>query len=158
MNKYIYKALMYTSIAGIGVFHIMPYDITWTYVLYYICTYTALAITLFSVAHPIKTLDRYDKIENYILIMYFISKMGYHIANINKEILEYLYSLRSELWAGVYSIAVVGMLLSFQLINLIKYTGSQLINLIKRYVKKERISGIIRKIKRKISKFKQKKG
>lgn len=105
---------------GLGIFHLAPYGTTWVIVLYYICTFGLLIGLVFNASYPVK-LNKYDRMENVALMAYFGAKMGYHVANLNKEWLEYLYSLRSEIWAGVFTFMVLGMMFSFQIINVIRY-------------------------------------
>ena len=103
-----------------GIFHLSPYDATWAIVLYYICIY-GLIITLVLSLNNKCYIDKYDRMENVALMAYMALKMSYHIANLNSSYAEYLYALRSEVWAGVFTFVVLGIMFSFQCINLVKY-------------------------------------
>lgn len=120
MNRYIYKTVVYLSMFGLGVFHLSPYYITYPIVLYYVCLYSLVIMLILNASYPLKV-NKYDKYENVVLIAYMASKMTYHIAHLNTSYHAYLCSLRSELWAGVFTFMVLGIMFSFQCINLVRY-------------------------------------
>ena len=111
---------MYVSMFGLGVFHLAPYYVTWAIVLYYICIYGLLITFVLSVNYSLN-INKYDRMENVALMAYFGAKMTYHIACSNQDYNNYLASLHSEFWAGVFTFIVLGIMFSFQIINMIRY-------------------------------------
>lgn len=120
MNRYVYKTVVYLSMFGLGLFHLAPYYTTWAIVLYYICIYGLMVTLVLSVNSRI-VIDKYDKLENVVLMVYLVAKMIYHIAHVNHGYHEYLCALKSEVWAGVFTFVVLGMMLCFQFLNIAKY-------------------------------------
>lgn len=66
-------------------------------------------------------MSKYDKWENVALMAYMGLIMTYVVSKYNPNYNIYLDSLGSDLWAGVFTFVVLGIMFSFQCINLVKY-------------------------------------
>ena len=120
MDRIIYKIANYLFLTGMGVMHLAPYEQVWVIVLYYICQY-GFMINLILHLHNRTDLYKYDRLENFVLIFYLGFKMIYHILNSGCTYYEYLAKLNSELWSGVFTFFVLGIMFALQGINLMGY-------------------------------------
>ncbi len=120
MARIIHKILTYLFLIGMGFVHLAPYEQVWVIILYYICVY-GFSINLCIQLQKRTELYKYDRYENWVLIIYLGFKMLYHILNSGCTYSDYLYSLNSEFWSGVFTFFVLGIMFVLQGINLIGY-------------------------------------